>query len=256
MTSHAAVEASAVDEPAKAAKPAARKQTAAPKATPRTRKTAPKPPPVEQTEPVEQAEVIEVVEMAEVVETSRAPLPALAVRAPRRNLRAIAGFGLVLAVVATVAMLVVDRSADAPAQEAAGAVVVSAEELASFAGSQGASIYWAGPIRGRILELTRTNTGTFVRYLPAGIAVGGSSRALTIATYPLPDAYGTAAGRAKKAEMTSTRTANGGLAVWSKKQPTSVYVAFRGVPSLIEVYAPQANEARTLALSGRLRPVR
>jgi hypothetical protein len=44
--------------------------------------------------------------------------------------------------------------------------------------------------------------------------------------------------------------------VWSQKLPTSVYVAFPGVPHLVEVYAPNADDARTLALSGRIRPVR
>ena len=32
--------------------------------------------------------------------------------------------------------------------------------------------------------------------------------------------------------------------------PTSVYLAFPGVAQLVEVYAPDADEARTLALSG------
>ena len=38
--------------------------------------------------------------------------------------------------------------------------------------------------------------------------------------------------------MTSQPTRNDGLAVWSRARPTSVYVAFRGVPSLVEVYSP------------------
>jgi hypothetical protein len=117
-------------------------------------------------------------------------------------------------------------------------------------------VYWAGALPARTLELTRTDAGTFVRYLPAGVAVGGSTRALTIATYPLRDAHETVVSRAKGDGMASSRTEGGGLAVWSTSQPTSVYVAFPGVPSLVEVYAPQAKEARALALSGRLRPVR
>jgi hypothetical protein len=240
MTLPPAVEASAVDKPAKAAKPAARKRAAAaPKTTPRTRATTPKPTPVEVLEPVP------------------APLPPAAVKTPHHSLRAIAGFGFVLAAaVAAAAVLVVGRSDDAPLQDPGDPVAVTAEELASFAGSQGTPVYWAGPVRARTLELTSTDAGTFVRYLPAGATVGDSSRALTVATYPLRNAYGTAARRAKATGMTSSPTRNGGLAVWSKTQPTSVYVAFRGVPSLVEVYAPQAKEARTLALSGQLRPVR
>ena len=44
--------------------------------------------------------------------------------------------------------------------------------------------------------------------------------------------------------------------MWNLARPTSVYLAFPGVPHLVEVYAPDADEARTLALSGRIRPVR
>jgi hypothetical protein len=231
MTLQPAAEASAVDKPARATKPAARKRTAAaPKTTPRTRKTAPKP--------------------------AATPLVAVTGKEPRHDLGAIAGFGLVLAAaVAGATMLVVDRSADTPAPDSGDAVAVSAAELASFAGSHASTVYWAGPLPARTLELTRTDAGTFVRYLPAGTAVGGSSRALTIATYPHRDAYETVAGRAKAAGMSSSPTRNGGLAVWSKAQPTSIYVAYRGVPSLIEVYAPEAQEARALALSGQLRLV-
>ena len=230
MTLQPAVEPPAVDKPAKA-KPAAPKRTAAPRTTtPRTRKTASK-------------------------QTTPAPLPAVAIKTPRRDLRAIAGFGLVLAAAVAAAAMLVDRSGDAPTQASVDPVAVSAEELASFAGTQAVPVYWAGALQGRSLELTRTDAGTFVRYLPAGTAVGGSSRALTIATYPLRDAYGTATLRAKGSGMTSSPTRSGGLSVWSKARPTSVYVAFRGVPALVEVYAPQAKEARTLALSSRLRPV-
>lgn len=232
MTSRSAVEGFVVDKPAEAAKPAARKRAAtARKPAPRKRATPPKAPPVEVVE------------------------PAVAAKPQRHNFRAIVGFGFLLAV-AVAMLLVVNRGDDAPAPVAATPVSVSTANLAELAAAQDAPVYWAGPLKGRTLELTRSDTGTFVRYLPAGTAVGGSSRSLTIATYPMPNAYATAAGRAKESGMTSSRTAKGGLAVWDKAQPTSVYVAFRGVPTLVEVYAPQAREARTFALSGLLRPVR
>lgn len=236
MVLQPAAEASVVDEPAKKAKPATRKRTAATRtASGRTRKTAPTPTPVE------------------IVEQSPTPPPA-AVKPSQHSRRAIVGFGLLLAAVAAAAVLAVGRDDEAPAQDPGTARSVSVAQLASFARSLDAPVYWAGPIAARTLELTRTNTGIFVRYLPAGTAAGGSTRALTIATYPMQAAYTTATRRAKGTGMTSTRTRNGGLAVWSKTKPTSVYVAFRGVPSLIEVYAPKAKDARTLALSGRLRP--
>jgi hypothetical protein len=161
-----------------------------------------------------------------------------------------------VALIASAAILAAALWDRSPAETSTRAEAVSVQALASFASGQRDPVYWVGEISSRTIELTTTPTGTFVRYLPAGTTVGASSRALTIGTYPLQDAYGTAAGRAKGAGMTSRPTRNGGLAVWDKARPTSVYVAFRGVPSLIEVYAPDAKEARTVALSGRLRTVR
>jgi hypothetical protein len=69
------------------------------------------------------------------------------------------------------------------------------------------------------------------------------------------NAYSMAVGRAKTTQMTSRETADGGLAVWSKARPTSVSLAFPGVPHLAEFYAPDADQARTLAVSERIRPV-
>jgi hypothetical protein len=140
--------------------------------------------------------------------------------------------------------------------QAGAAVGISSADLTSFASSHNGPVYWAGQIGSRKLELTTTTEGTFVRYLPLAASVGNSERATTVATYPLGKAYATAVTRSKNPQMTSRKTADGGVAVWSRARPTSVYLAFPGVPQLIEVYAPSAAEARTLALSGRIRPVR
>jgi hypothetical protein len=140
--------------------------------------------------------------------------------------------------------------------QAGASVGISSAELTAFASAHDGSVYWAGPIASRKLELTTTSAGTFVRYLPLRAAVGNSERAITVATYPLPNAYATASARSKNPQMASRETAGGGVAVWSRTRPTSVYLAFPGVPQLIEVYAPNAAEARTLALSGRIRTVR
>jgi len=140
--------------------------------------------------------------------------------------------------------------------EAGAAAAVSPATLTSFASSHDGPVYWAGPMAGRKLELTSTSTGTFVRYLPLSASIGDSARAITVGTYPMRNAYATAVGRSKTTQMTSREAAGGGLAVWSKARPTSVYLAFPGVPQLVEVYAPDADQARTLALSGRIRSVR
>jgi hypothetical protein len=131
---------------------------------------------------------------------------------------------------------------------------VSAETLTWFGSSHDGPVYWVGPMAARKLELTSTTAGTFVRYLPL-TAFGNSARAITVGTYPMRNAYATVVGRAKTTQMTSREAAGGGLAVWSKTRPTSVSLAFPGVPYLVEVYSPDADQARTLALSGRIRPV-
>jgi hypothetical protein len=162
--------------------------------------------------------------------------------------------GLVAASVAAAFLLL--RGDGSPEPGAAAPAAVSTAALTAFASSHDGPVYWAGPIASRTLELTSTNAGTFVRYLPLSASVGGSARSITIGTYPLRNAYATAVGRAKSPQMTSRETAGGGLAVWSTTLPTSVYLAFPGVPHLVEVYAPDAAKARSLALSGRIRPVR
>lgn len=178
-----------------------------------------------------------------------APAPPVPQKRSQPHLRAVVAFAFLLAAAVTASLLVLrDEAPAGPSQ-------VSAADLAARADELGQPIYWAGSIPGRTLELTSSPTGAFVRYLPAGRPVGGEGRALTIATYPMEDGYATAARRAKAAGMTSRRTRNGGLAVWSTAQPTSVYVAWPGVRSLVEVYAPRAAEARATALAA-VRPVR
>jgi hypothetical protein len=182
------------------------------------------------------------------------PVEASVPNAGRRGLLLLVSTALVVFVVVSAgAAFLVLRGDDS--SKAGAPAAVSATTLTSFASSHDGSVYWAGPMAARKLELTSNNAGTFVRYLPLSASIGNSSRAITVGTYPMRNAYATAVGRAKATQMTSRETAGGGLAVWSKTHPTSVYLAFPGVPQLVEVYAPDADTARTLALSGRIRPV-
>ena len=166
-------------------------------------------------------------------------------RGGRRLAFASAGLVVVVAASCTVGFFVLRGDDRADQNQAA----------VSFASSHDGPVYWAGTIPAHQLELSTTSAGTFVRYLPLGAAAGDSARTITVATYPMLNAYTTAAARAKNAQMTSRQTAGGGVVVWNLARPTSVYLAFPGVPHLVEVYAPDADEARTLALSGRIRPV-
>jgi hypothetical protein len=184
--------------------------------------------------------------------TAPAP-PSAAKERQHPHLRALAAFAILLA--AAVAAAVAFLGEDAPAPAPARAAAVSPAELAARAEELGRPIYWAGSLPGRTLELTSSETGAFVRYLPGGTPVGGEDPTLTIATYPMAEAYATAVRRARAAGMTSRRTRDGGFAVWSTAQPTSVYLAWPGVRSLVEVYAPRAADARATALAA-VRPVR
>ncbi|CAA9516885.1 MAG: hypothetical protein AVDCRST_MAG17-2338 [uncultured Solirubrobacterales bacterium] len=135
---------------------------------------------------------------------------------------------------------------------------VSVRELRDFAAASESAVYWAGAIPGRRLELTTARGGSvFVRYLRGDAVVGDERPAFTtVGTYAFDGAYREVQRRGE-GEGTETREApGGGLATWSKARPSSVYLAFPGSDLLVEVYDPDPQRARTLALSGEVGPVR
>jgi hypothetical protein len=133
--------------------------------------------------------------------------------------------------------------------------VLSAEELRSLPDST-RPIYWAGELPRRRLELTTTERGAFIRYLPVAARVGGRGRALTVATYELPSAWDVAQRAARQADARQRRLPDGRIAVWRTTRPTSVYLARPGSAVLVEVFDPDARKARHLSLSGLIQPVR
>lgn len=132
----------------------------------------------------------------------------------------------------------------------------SASDLRAFA-SPSRPVYWIGPANSGTLEVTRTARGAvFVRYLPAGVAVGDRAPSYTtIATYSTPDAYATTQHSSGFRGFRHAEAPNGGLAVWRVKLPTSVYLAFPNSDYLVEVFDPSPRRARSLALSTRVRRV-
>jgi hypothetical protein len=182
-------------------------------------------------------------------------LPPVRRRRRRRGRFLLLGLAvLALAGAATTFLLVRDvEPASVSAGSAAG--IVTPARLAELAELRRAPIYWAGSLPGTRLELRTTRIGTYVRYLPAGMPAGSDELAPTVATYPLREAYDTAVDRGKSPQMSSRRLHGGGIAVWRGARALSVYIAFRGDPYLVEVYAPEPGEARRLALSGRIAAV-
>lgn len=133
----------------------------------------------------------------------------------------------------------------------------SASDVRAFA-SPSHPVYWIGAPNSGTLELTRTSRGAvYVRYLPAGVAVGDRApNYTTIATYATPGAYAAAQRSAGSRSYGHGKAPNDGLAVWRLKLPTSVYLAYPKSDYLVEVFDPSPRRARTLALSARVRRVR
>ncbi len=132
-------------------------------------------------------------------------------------------------------------------------VVVEPGELGSLSGAS-APLFWAGNFRNRRLEVTTTQSGSFVRYLQPAAPRGTHARTLTIATYAVPGAWHVAERAAEERGTALLSLPDGRIAVWRKSRPTSVYIAQRGSDTLVEVFDPSAAEARDLSISGLVRP--
>jgi hypothetical protein len=118
-------------------------------------------------------------------------------------------------------------------------------------------IYWVGPRPGQTYELTRTAGGrVYVRYLPAGAAIGNRRADYTIVgTYPTQGALQVLKELAKQPNEKSVPAPGGGIAVYSTSAPTNVYVAFPGQNVEIEVFDPSARKALRMVKTGGVAPV-
>ena len=140
--------------------------------------------------------------------------------------------------------------------ERSNAVPISAAGLETISSTVGIPIYWAGEKPGYTYELTKTaDNRVYVRYLPAGVAVGTKAPYRTIGTYPVKNAFTVtsklaAAGNAVKIDIGKT-----GVAFYTRETPTNVYMAYRGLDSQIEVYDPSAALAHQLVSSGQISSV-
>lgn len=132
----------------------------------------------------------------------------------------------------------------------------SIDDLRALAVSSGHAIYWAGKQTGTTYELSElSGGGIFVRYLPAGVKAGDPLPLPTVATYPVPGAYVAVKKIALRPGATSSRVANGGIAVIDPAHPNSVYVAYPRADVEVEVFDPTAGRAHRLVDSGAVVPV-
>jgi hypothetical protein len=143
-----------------------------------------------------------------------------------------------------------------PRQPAQGPLAMTPGQLEDLAADLGHPVYWAGPIPNRTYEVTVTRDGlVYVRYLPPGVTPGDERpNFLTIGTYPDADAIGTVE-RSRDRDGAQPILVGGdsdALAVVNESLPSSVYVAYRDVPFLVEVYSPDPAAARAVVRTGRL----
>jgi hypothetical protein len=129
----------------------------------------------------------------------------------------------------------------------------SLADVKALAAVAGHPIYWAGPESGHTYELSELSDGRiFVRYLPAGVAIGDPNPYKTIGTYPVTDAFAAVTAISKQPGATTLSVPNGGIATVDPKHPTSVYLAFPGSNLEIEVYAPSPEVASKLVTNGSI----
>lgn len=177
---------------------------------------------------------------------------------PRRAVLIAAGLVAVVAVVVAILFLTGAVGGRSTRSESLGAREVSVQDLRDYATSRDQAVYWAGDLPGRRIELSEAGEGNvFVRYLTGDAVVGDGRPAFTtVGTYPLDGAYREIQRRGRTKGMETRPAPGGGLATWSEKRPSSVYLAYPGSDLLVEVYDPDPQRARTLALSGEVGPVR
>lgn len=135
--------------------------------------------------------------------------------------------------------------------------LASAAELRSLEGAVGHPVYWAGEQAGARIELTRTSDGRiYVRYLTANAPLGDPQpRFLTVGTYPISDAAAAVTSAAGRSGAKLRHVGGGGVAFIDPAHPSSVYLAYPGSNSEIEVFDPSPQRALGLVLAGSIVPV-
>lgn len=139
-----------------------------------------------------------------------------------------------------------------------GPHAVTAEGLRAAAARLGHPIYWLGAKPRSTYELTITSSGmAYVRYLPAGVAVGSKRPVfLTVGTYPTRNAYATlAAARKLKGSQVQEISPNA-IAVTYASHPHSAYIAWRDKALVVEIFDPKPLGAQSLARYGLAVPAR
>ena len=179
-------------------------------------------------------------------------------RRPRRGMVVALVLAMLLAAGGAFAAVTLTRD-EAPALPAAGRpALLTAGVLSRVAAAAGHDVYGVAAPAGTRPEITRSSSGeVWVRYL-SGDAKLGDPRAdyLTIGTYPRSGALAAAKAAAEGDRSRSQKLPDGGIMLWNLERPESVYAASPGSDLLVEVYSPDAAQARALVSGGAVAPLR
>lgn len=129
--------------------------------------------------------------------------------------------------------------------------IVSESELQEFGSVRGPA-YWVGPVDATELELTQVSSGSvFVRYL-TGDAEAGDDRDefVSVATYAQAGGYDDLVRASERKGSNAEESQSGALIVTTQDAPNSAYFSFPGADFQVEVYSPEAGEAKELVDSG------
>lgn len=172
--------------------------------------------------------------------------------------RIIATIVIALLAAAVVAFLVTrgsdDQNSGSTATLGSDARVVAEDGINDLATEVDHPVFWAGPREGTELEVaTKPDGSSYVRYLTGG-AKAGDTRPdfFTVATYPVPDAYARLEEVAGKPNSRSRKLDKDTLLVYTGSEPTSVYLAKKGVDLQIEVYDPTPGASLKAARAGEI----
>jgi hypothetical protein len=155
-----------------------------------------------------------------------------------------------------VVWLVVVSGDDSP--QAGAPTAASPAELREIAADTDHAVYWAGARPGFDYEATRTDNGSvYVRYLPRSTEVGDPRpNFLTVATYPQRDGFLAVGQSAKDRGTVKRELPGGGLAVYDRRRPTSVFFSYPRARYQVEVYDPTPGRALALVTSDEVVPLR
>jgi hypothetical protein len=134
-----------------------------------------------------------------------------------------------------------------------GATAVTTKRLVELAATVHHPIFWLGPKRGFIYELSQTDDGKiYVRYLPAGVDVGVNEPYLTVATYPFAGAFAAVQKEAATTGAVTIKLPHRGIAVLDRRYPESVHIAYPNVNYQVEVFDPTPVKAMQFVSGGQV----